>query len=297
LLERRELSWRAKLLFDATRTEITELHVPDYQYGYGGFFFARKGEEIGTFYGSKAARSCQDLPTGTSCEEFAVNDDGYLVWVGEGGSFDDPRWGTVGPEVGGGTVWWGTPFQGLCTDPETGEQTDFCRVGNTQPDYNLGLSTTLSWRGLSVYALMNRSAGFEVEYIDGIWVQGSWDQVGVPLEKQKPIGYYHHFDDWEGSGLLMGPRVVDGSFTKLRELSVSYRFGPELLSRIPLIRGATGLSLKLSGQNLYTWSKYRGSDPEVGQSGGSVGSAVLTRVDRRGYPNIRMFTGAVELVF
>ena len=53
-MERPDFSWRAKLLFDNTRSEITELNVPAFTYGVGGqglgtVFYAREGEKVGDF--------------------------------------------------------------------------------------------------------------------------------------------------------------------------------------------------------------------------------------------------------
>ena len=61
------------------------------------------------------------------------------------------------------TVKWGTPFAGDCIDRSTGEQTTLtARSGNSIPDYNLGLSTTLRLEGRHLYALFTRSAGFDI---------------------------------------------------------------------------------------------------------------------------------------
>ena len=84
LMRTRAVNWSARVLFDRTRQQITELDVPPFAYGaFGGnsgdVFFARKGEMIGTYYGVHVARSCADLLGKLPCDQFAVNSDGLLV--------------------------------------------------------------------------------------------------------------------------------------------------------------------------------------------------------------------------
>ncbi len=306
LMERPDFTWSAKLLYDNTKSEITALNVPAFNYGVGGqglgsVFYAREGEEVGTFYGVKAAASCSDLPSDMSCDEFVKNDDGFLVWVGPGGSLSSAQWGTSGPVVGGKAVPWGTPFQGYCVDRSTGEETLFCPLGNSIPDYNIGFSTSLNWKGLGVYALVNHSAKFDVYNQPLQWgtfkrMTGIFDQTNVPEAERKPIGY---FDAWYGvSGLQPSSIFVeDATFTKLREVSLTYRIGTDFLGGVPILGGFSSIGLNLTGRNLLTWTDYRGYDPEVGEGGGDTGSAAIARVDGYNYPNFRTYSMSVEFVF
>jgi hypothetical protein len=306
LVERPDVSWSAKLLYDNTVSEITALNVPAFTYGVGGqgletVFYAREGEKIGDFYGVAYATGCSSLPSDVSCDGFVVNNEGWLVWVGQGGSLSNPQWGTSGPAVLGKTLKWGTPFQGACIDEMTGEETTFCQVGNSIPDYNLGLATTLSYKGLSLYALFSRSSGFDIYNQPLQWgtfkrFTGIFDQTGVPEAEQKPIGYYDAL--YGVSGLQPSNAFVeDGSFTKLREVSLSYRLSQDLLSGIPGLNRFNGIALNLVGRNLFTWSDYRGYDPDLGEGGGDTGSAAVARVDGYNYPNFRTITAAIEFIF
>jgi hypothetical protein len=56
--------------------------------------------------------------------------------------------------------------------------------------------------------------------------------------------------------------VDDGSFVKLREVSLSYTFG-----RFRFFRD---LTLSLSGRNLISWDNYKGYDPELNAAGQST---------------------------
>ncbi len=304
LIDRGDFSWSAKFLYDRTRSEITMLSVPAFTYGVGGqamgnVFYAREGEKVGSFYGTIMAKSCDELPTGIPCTGFEIDQYGFLVYTG-GSGFGDPHWGDD-IAVGGTTVKWGTPIKGECTDNITGERTDFCLVGNTMPNYNARVSTTLTWKGVNLYALFDRSAGFSVYNQPLEWgffkrMTGIYDQDANDAEK-KPLGY---FDAWYGAAGGLAPDnefVEDGSFTKLREISLSYRLPADLIAKVPGLDRLSGVGMSLTGRNLYTWTDYRGYDPEIGKTGGDTGSAAIARVDGYTYPNFRTYTAALQFIF
>lgn len=318
LLETRGLTWSARLQYDRTRSTITELSVPNFTYGTTGqnlnnVFYARPGERVGTFYGIRYATSCDHLPAGMSCEGFSVNDDGFLVYSGPGG-LANPQWGSTPPGAVTGaaphlaSMLWGAPIVGVCTDEATGEETTFCRLGKTMPDYSIGLSSTLNWRGLSLYGLLDAQRGFQVYNQALQWATfrrtaGILEQdPNLPLEQQKPVGYYDII--YNASGLRpSSPFVEDAGFVKLRELSLGYRIGAERLGSLPgMLNNLGGVGITLTGRNLFTWSDYRGFDPEVGRSttgagAAGAGTAAISRVDAYQYPNFRTWTLGLEVNF
>lgn len=310
LAQTRNFSWTTKVLFDRTRQEITALNVPEFTYGVGGqgmggVFKARKGEALGTFYGTRYATSCADLLGKLDCSEFAINDDGLLVWVGPDGSLGSPRWGTTGPTYGffgrNQVLDWGGPIIAWGVDALSGDTTSYLPVGKTMPDFNMAFSTTIRWRGLSLYGLVDWTEGVDVynqplQWAIFKWYGGVMDQADVPDAQQKPVGYYDRL--YGLAGLTpVNYWVQDGSFGKLREVSLRYRFDRDQLAGISFLRAFDGLAVSLIGRNLITWSGYNGYDPEVGRGGGQTGSAALARVDGFNYPNFRTFTAALEVNF
>jgi TonB-linked SusC/RagA family outer membrane protein len=305
VMRRGDFNWGTRLLFDRTRQQITQLDVPPYQYGIPGVqavdaaFYAREGERLGTFYGYQWASSCGQLPEGLrgACQagEFQVNDDGYMVYVGTGNTWRDGitknLWGTEGP----GGVMWGTPIVGVDADGD-----DFQALGNTTPDFSVSLSNTINWRGFSLYGLIDAVQGADIYNLPRHWAyferySGDQDQTNPDPNLHKPIGYYSSLYR------ILGPPnshfVEDGSFVKLRELSVRYRFGRDQLGAVPGLRAFQGLGISLVGRNLFTITDYTGYDPEVGIAGGDVGSAAIARFDGFNYPNFRTLTAGIELNF
>jgi hypothetical protein len=76
--------------------------------------------------------------------------------------------------------------------------------------------------------------------------------------------------------------VQDASYSKLREVSLSYHVGP--------VAGNGDWKVTGVGRNLHTWSKWAGFDPEGGNFTGPFASAALTPVNGYRFPNLRTFT-------
>jgi TonB-linked SusC/RagA family outer membrane protein len=319
---RSDLTWTSRLLFDRTKQEITELNRPAYQDGVGGqglgtVFYVRAGEQLGTFYGVQFAENCGHLPQGMEnmCDQFQVNDDGFLVWVGPAGSWQNgwqtytnadgearTWWGTTAPfTVKGAQIHWGTPFKGFGIDRVTGEETDFLPLGSTTPDYNIGFSNTVAWKNFQLYGLLQSVQGFKVYNQPLQWAtfqsySGIMDQSGKPEDQRKPVGYYDRL--YGVSGLVPSSAFVDdASYIKLSEVQLRYRAGRGLLDRLPVARGFEAITFSVTGNNLLTWTDYDGYDPDVGSTGGGTGSAALARVDGYSYPSYRTVKFGLELNF
>jgi TonB-linked SusC/RagA family outer membrane protein len=108
---------------------------------------------------------------------------------------------------------------------------------------------------------------------------------------------FQSMTDWQnwysnnggGFGPVGAQFVEDGSFTKLRELSVIYN----LTGRIPqMLGGFSSMDIRLAGRNLHTWTKYTGLDPEANLGGAEF----LTQgLDYFNNPQVRSFVIAIGL--
>jgi hypothetical protein len=96
--------------------------------------------------------------------------------------------------------------------------------------------------------------------------------------------------------------VEKATYAKLRELMVSYHVGQ--------ISGVGDWGVSLVARNLFTITKYRGFDPEIGigtfapqpglaggSSGGQGASGAINAVDAFSFPNARSFTVGVTTSF
>ncbi|MGH7679956.1 MAG: SusC/RagA family TonB-linked outer membrane protein [Gemmatimonadaceae bacterium] len=306
-IRKADFDFTTRLTWDRSRATITELSVPPFQYGVNSqalevAFFAREGERYGTIYGTKWATSCGELQAGTDCSQFRKNSDGYMVWTagadpGSGASRDPATgnvvvaantWGTAGPTVNGRTAMWGMP---LPAQDATGNR--YLPLGNTLPDYRWAVSPNMRYKRFTATALVDASQGRVVYNQGRHWAyfenySADQDQEGKPDHLLKPVGYY---GSTPGLYDVLQPNshfVEDGSFVKLREMTVSYHIG-----RL----GSGDWTASLIGRNLKTFTDYTGFDPEVGVNGGDSGSGVVNAFDAFRFPNLRTFTLGLSASF
>jgi hypothetical protein len=76
--------------------------------------------------------------------------------------------------------------------------------------------------------------------------------------------------------------VKDASFLKIRSATIGYQLNKDMLKNMPI----TGLRIYVQAENIFTWTKWRGFDPEP-----LVGSSLSI------YPNPRMYTLGVKVDF
>lgn len=91
-----------------------------------------------------------------------------------------------------------------------------------------------------------------------------------------------------GFGPISAQFVEPGSYTKLREVAVSYHFDQPWIQSY----GFSSVDLRLSGRNLYTWTKYRGIDPEANLAGAT---SLIQGIDYFNNPQTRSFVISVSL--
>jgi hypothetical protein len=84
--------------------------------------------------------------------------------------------------------------------------------------------------------------------------------------------------------------VEDGSYARLKNLTIGYTFPSSLVSKL----GLSNARIYMSGQNLLTFTNYSGMDPEVN----ATASTALTQgVDFYTMPQPRVIMGGVNLTF
>ena len=89
------------------------------------------------------------------------------------------------------------------------------------------------------------------------------------------------------NGVINNFYVEDGSYMRIKQLSIGYTIDPASLKRY----GIDKARVYLQGANLFTWTKYSGLDPEI------PGSSVSFGVDWGNYPPSRTFNVGVSLTF
>ena len=103
------------------------------------------------------------------------------------------------------------------------------------------------------------------------------------------LGQSWYQGDGSGFGSVSAQFVEDGSYSKLREVSLSYMLDdPRFVSRM----GLSSVELRLAGRNLVTWTNYSGIDPETNLGGAEV---AIRGVDYFNNPQSRSWVFSVAL--
>jgi hypothetical protein len=82
-----------------------------------------------------------------------------------------------------------------------------------------------------------------------------------------PIGENWYTGKGSGFGLVSSQFLEDGSFVKLREISLGYTLDGRWIRQG---LGVSSVDVRVAGRNLATWTKYNGIDPETNLGGAEV---------------------------
>ncbi len=330
VITKKDFQWNTRATWDRNRSYITDLFMPEYftsagtGQGTGSIFLitARKDKvdgvpvnRFGNIWGRKFYKTCSDLPSSvqTQCgagKAYQVNDQGWVVWAGEGNSYRDGitknLWQTKLPAAQSP---WNFPLQfghPIVDRPLKGEKGEGVGInhiiGNTLPKFRFALNNTVTYKKLSLYALLDATIGHNIQNQGEGWglldlSSSYFDQGNASVETAKPLGYGWRVGGSEGAGSggfydLLGPNnynTEDGSYAKFREVSLTYQIGK--------VAGMGDWTLSAIGRNMFTFTKYSGYDPEVGVSGGQAGSGLINQVDAFDFPTLRTYTISLSTRF
>jgi hypothetical protein len=238
---------------------------------------------------------------------------------------------TVGQPYGTiqGTDFVYTDSNGNITDKDNGKKTVdengyYLRtasdtvIGNIEPDWKMGIPTTLSWKGLSLYFLVDIQKGGEIYSINNKYGEatglyentaGNNDRgVEMRLPVEEGGGYLFpetvNEDGSPNTTYVPAYRwgrafyynnsptaryVYDASYVKLRELSLSYSLPKKTIENSIL----NEVRFALTGRNLWIIHKNTPNiDPEA-----SLGSGNQQGIETGSYPAMRSFGFNVTLGF
>lgn len=167
------------------------------------------------------------------------------------------------------------------------------KTGSPYPDYEIGLTNTLSYKGFSVSAFLFARVGNEMytfyqRYGEGdnpFFSNGThvrmdrWQEPGDMTSQPKPIkGNPLQADAWDNSRW-----VSDASFIRLKDLTIGYTLPETLTQRLKM----SNVTIYLKGQNIWTYHKSHNFDPEISMYGYVAGP----------YPLARTYTAGIKLNF
>ena len=175
-------------------------------------------------------------------------------------------------------------------------------VGSPNPDFLGGLSNTFSYKGFDLDFLFQFVYGNEVYRNGGHWQSSNgWNldnQTADQLDAWMQPGDITDVPraDWDvNNGTRASSRYLeDGSYLRLKTLTLGYNFPARISEKLKM----RSMRVYFTGQNLITWTKYTGMDPEVhfpGTNRTQTTSNIQQGVDFYTTPQIRAFTFGLKL--
>ena len=162
-------------------------------------------------------------------------------------------------------------------------------VGSAEIPYFGGFGTTINFKGIELNALFSYVWGNKIYNNDRTNIENPdylFDNISVDLLRE-----------WRAPGQSTDiPRpdqtiqttttrfLEDGKFLRLRNVTLSYDLPKSWVSNIRL----KSVRVFMQGQNLITWTKFRGFDPEVAANSSLIGAQ---------YPALRTVTAGLSVGF
>ncbi len=277
IMSKSSFQWTSNLNFDRIRQQVDELAIPEYTDGPRSAFYVQEGETFGIMYGYTWVRDldvmANQLPAGISISDFEINNEGYVIPAGTQGTLDEKP---------------------IKLDANNDGLGDKVQIGDGNPDFQLSWGNTFKYKGFNLYMLWSWKNGGDIynytrQYTFRDQRDLVFDQTNVPSAERKTVKYYDTFYDGTGINSYF---IEDGSYLKLRELSLYYSLAGEALPYF--LKGyVKSFRVGMQVRNLLTITNYKGYDPEVA-SGSDLTNYPF---DNFGYPNYRTFTGSISINF
>lgn len=184
-------------------------------------------------------------------------------------------------------------------------------IGNREPDFLLGLSSTFRWKDLSISFLLDGRVGGDVYngtarslFTNGmhkslenyrnreVVVKGVVAQPdGTYVPNTKPIVLNQTNLNTYFYGVSSN-FIEDGSYLRLSYVTVGYDFTRFLKKGNPYIKG---LRASITGRNLFLLTRYSGSDPQISTSA-AYGTGTMG-IDNMSIPATRSFNFTINATF
>jgi TonB-dependent starch-binding outer membrane protein SusC len=171
-------------------------------------------------------------------------------------------------------------------------------LGSPLPDFTLNLSNNLEYKGFDFNVFVQGVYGNQILNLLRRDIEG---MAGLSNQSKRVVNRYKPTAPSTTIPRTTGPDpndnrrisdryIEDGSFIRLKNMTLGYTFTKAKMQRMRV----KNLRLYASTQNLMTWSKYSGYDPEVGSFNQNP---LINGVENGRYPVARSYTFGLNVVF
>lgn len=162
-------------------------------------------------------------------------------------------------------------------------------LGNPNPSFIFAMNNNFSYKGFDLSIFLQGISGNKVFNANRLWNEAmavAQNQTVATLNRWTGEGTSNSmpramFNDPNKNTRQSDRYIENGSYLRIKNITLGYTLPKSLMKKIQL----TSARFYLSGQNIFTFTKYNGFDPEVGTNG----------IDNNVYPVTRTFTLGVNL--
>ncbi|MDO4497024.1 MAG: TonB-dependent receptor [Bacteroidales bacterium] len=168
---------------------------------------------------------------------------------------------------------------------------DRTKIGKGTPDWSFGMTFNAAWKGIDFMMFWQGTQGNDIFDatrrldLNAInlpgWMLGRW--TGEGTSNKYPIYILGDATNWKCSDLY----IHDGSYVRLKNIELGYTIPQNITKKAFISR----LRAYVAAENLLTFTKYYGYDPEISSAGTSSG------MDFGVYPQPRTFKVGVNVTF
>jgi len=221
-----------------------------------------------------------------------------------------------GVSIGKNGAWLGDYIFADINEDGVIDSNDETFIGNPEPKFTWGLGNTFSYKGFDLTIQLSGSYGNDILNYNRRFLEvtgSNSNQLATVMnyarvEMIDPNGPddYRNYHVVNASSTTM-PRlytdsysnknnrvsdlyVEDGSYIRIQNISLAYTLPKSILKNTFL----NNVRIYCNLQNLYTWTKYDGYDPEVGSL---WGNALMNGIDYGRYPSPRIYTFGLNVTF
>lgn len=311
-----EFKWETDFNLTRNRNKLVNLGIPDaFLSGNigpaGNVLLSRtqEGQPLGNFYGYKVVGVFRD-------REDILNSPVQWDPVNDVDAEGNPVFSRDG------TVWPGDLKFADIDKNDTIDIRDRVDLGSPQPKFTFGFNNTFRYKGfeLSVYLVgtygnkifnaMKNPNGAGLSAMRSAWdnqlkevteravlqpvgdaTEGWWNDINnVQVSNPGTSVPRATFSDPNENTRISDRYIEDGSYLRIRNIMLGYNLPASILSRIK----ANNLRVYAQVQNVFTFTKYSGLDPEVGQD---TWERNFFGVDNGRYPSPRIYTLGLNVGF
>lgn len=181
---------------------------------------------------------------------------------------------------------------------------DYMDLGSAIPDFTYGLSGNISYRSWDLSVNIIGSQGNEIANMLTPSISKGETYGNLSVKRLDRFSAENNPSGTEPRMTINDPNknwfkmssknIEDGSFLKIKTAQLGYTLPKSLISKLKL----ASVRIYLTGQNLFTFTKYTGYDPEISEyTPGNSNTSLAAGIDVANYPIPKSFIAGVNITF